>query len=421
MTQRTIRTMWVTLLAVVLLAPLVARSATSERNGFWPEITTVTGLLATSLLVVVVVMTSRIRSITRAFGLATTQAMHRYLGLLTVSMMGVHVGAVLIDSPDNVALLAPGAPLRATAGLVALVGSAALGGLATLQTRRNYEVWRWVHLLLTLVILAGTATHIVLLNHLVRDPYAGAMLGALAGVVGATLLGRWILLPLAAPSFVVDDVRVETPSVSTVTLRPPSDRRPLRFAAGQFVWLRLHRFPRAEHPLTISSAEQDGTRPSFTFRHRGPWTRDRFAQVRPGDRVWLDGPHGAMTPEPTGVGLVLVAGGIGITPTMSILRTLARHGDPRAIRVVLVNRPGDEFFGDELAALGTRLQLTVTDASGMRISAALLEGLLPPAFVRNQLEYFACGPVALVDDTTLALSELGIPHSRVHTELFDVA
>jgi ferredoxin-NADP reductase len=76
-------------------------------------------------------------------------------------------------------------------------------------------------------------------------------------------------------------------------------------------------WPRAEHP----DAKE------FTIKALGDFT-ELLIGLRPGRRVYLDGPHGQFTID--GVrssGFVFIAGGVGITPMMSILRTLADRGD----------------------------------------------------------------------------------------------
>ena len=418
MTPAATRVAWTALFALALLGPIAARMVTTERTGFWPEASIVTGLLATSLLAAVLVLTSRVHSITRAFGMSTVSATHRYLGLLVVAMMAAHVAAVVIGDPGNVRLLSPAAPSVAMFGMAGLIGVCALGALSGATRRGRYQRWRWGHIGLAALVLATTTTHIVLLHHLVEDPIEGALLGGMAGVVAAVLIGRWVIFPMTSGgSFVVVEVHADSPTVSTLTLRPRRTAGRMQFAAGQFAWLRTHRVPIVEHPYTISSAEQDGARPTFTFR-RGGVSATTLQNLRLGDQVWLDGPHGDMTPA-SNAGVVLVAGGVGITPMLSILRTMARDGDARPVRVLLADRPGETLFRAELTQLQTQLTMTVTETERVPVTATTLENLLPPPFLRDRLDYFVCGPNRLIDDTTTSLSALGVPAGRVHTERFD--
>jgi NAD(P)H-flavin reductase len=134
--------------------------------------------------------------------------------------------------------------------------------------------------------------------------------------------------------------------------------------------------------------------------------------------IVLDGPHGSFTPDaPERVdGLVLIAGGVGITPMMSMLRTLAERGDRRLHRVVLAERPDQPLFGPELEVLGRRLDLDVLRTAGRRVDADLLAEILPRA--RGRLEYYVCGPPGLLTGSLAALDQLGVPPGRIHSEQF---
>jgi len=420
MNLRLIRAAWILALVAALSGPLVLRLITLERTSLWTELSVITGLEATGLLVSVVVMSARVKSITRAFGMAITMSAHRMLGLLTVAMMAGHVVAVLIANPASVALLSPAAPARAVFAQVALYATVALSGLTALRARQAFQAWRWVHIGLTATILAGTAGHVVLLQHLILDPISGAWLGAAGGLVAAVSAWRW-LSPLSPRSaYMVVDNRAESPTVTTLVLRPRAgETQALRFKAGQFAWLRLGRAPVDEHAFTISSAEGDD--PAVTFRHRGAYTSQRLSGLRPGSTVWLDGPHGDMTTDGRTRGVVLIAAGMGITPMMSMVRTMAARRDPRSVRVILADAPGNLLFRGELQDLRGRLEMDVHEMGRSTLTPRKLGALLPDRFVRDRLDYFVCGPPAMVDATVSALTLLGVPDPRVHTELFDIA
>ncbi|MFN2496145.1 MAG: FAD-binding oxidoreductase, partial [Pseudonocardiaceae bacterium] len=233
------------------------------------------------------------------------------------------------------------------------------------------------------------------------------------------------------------EVRPETDTVSTLVLQPHRNRhgqgfRSLEFAAGQFAWLRLEPSITAqEHPFTIASSAHLGVWTEFTVRHTGDFT-NQLGRLRPGSRVWVDGPHGAFTVDlQRTTGLVLIAGGVGITPMMSMLRTLAHRRDRRPHRLVVAARTVDDLlFRAELGRLQERLDLTIVEllrrpprdwrgASG-DVDELLLAELLPGPFRRNQLDYFICGPPAMVTDVLMALDALDVPHPRIHTEQFDL-
>jgi predicted ferric reductase len=438
------RTFWAAAFLAVLLVPLLLVLGVAERSSVVARLSGGMGLLAASVLVCAVVLPSRLRSLTHTFGIERVIGLHRYVGVLAAVLVFAHLALVVAADPANVALLDVfNAPNRARAATGATVGIGAMIVLAVLRKRRQhrYEVWRWVHLSLAGSVLVLSALHIWLLDHLVRDPAMRLWFLVLAlGVLGV-LAYRWIWRAFfdVSSEYVVREVRPETDSVSTLVLEPRRERdrpgiphRSLEFAAGQFAWLRLEPSLTAqEHPFTIASSAHLGVWTEFTIRHTGDFTNE-LGRLRPGRRVWVDGPHGSFTADlERTTGLVLIAGGVGITPMMSMLRTLAHRRDRRPHRLIVVARTVDDLlFRAELRQLREQLDLTLvellrkppegwTGATGA-VDEALLSDVLPGPFRRNQLDYFICGPPAMVTDVLLALDALGIPHPRIHTEQFDL-
>lgn len=450
------RTLWATVFLAVLLAPVLlapvlhsrgagivspARPA-SAGSSLLSELSVGMGLLATSMLVCAVVLPSRLRSLTRTFGIDGVLSIHRFVGLTVTLLVGLHVVLVLAANPANVALFdALHAPNRARAGLGAAVALGALSLLAVLRKRlrQRYEVWRWVHVVLASAVLMLSGLHVWWLHHLVRDAAMRALFAVLGLGVLVVLAYRWLWLPVfgARREYVVREVRPETSTVSTLVLEPRRDGprrgyRTLEFAPGQFAWLRLNPSMWAqEHPFTIASSAHLGLWTEFTIRHSGDFTRE-LRLLRPGNPVWVDGPHGAFTIDlQRTTGLVMIAGGVGITPMMSMLRTLAHRRDRLPHRLLIVARTVEDLlFRAEIRQLQGQLDLTViellrqpppdwTGASGT-VDENLLTTLLPGKFRRDQLDYYLCGPPALVTDVLAVLDELDVPQPRIHTEQFDL-
>ena len=437
------RVLWAAAFLVTVLGPLLLSLVTGSDNPLTSQLAVQTGLLATGLLVCAVIAPSRLRSLTRALGIEGVLGVHRVVGLLATLMVILHVMLVLAANPNSVTLFDPRqwtmasrAAVGATVGLVVLIGLAVLRH----RVRRRYALWRWVHLVLAGSVLVLTALHIWWLQHLVNDPVLRAAFGLLlAGVLGV-LSYRWLWRPCfdKRSAYEVLEVRAETENVHTLVIGP---RRPrhgfdtstLAFEPGQFAWLRVKRSVTAEeHPFTITSCPRESAAVEFTIRNAGDFTSS-VATLKPGDPVWIDGPHGAFTWDDRAYrrALVLIAAGVGITPMISMLRTLAFRGDGRPVLLLSGARTVDELlFRDELRELGDQLDLTVvevlsrppadwTGRSG-RIDRVLLRQVLPERSGRHKIEYFICGPSPMVTDVLLALQELRIDPSHIHTEQFDM-
>jgi predicted ferric reductase len=218
----------------------------------------------------------------------------------------------------------------------------------------------------------------------------------------------------------------------TVTVRPEGHAG-FRFSAGQFAWLTLRASPFAarEHPFSFSGSAADASALRFTIKELGDFTRT-IGGLKAGEAAYVDGPHGVFTFDhhPAARRFVFVAGGIGIAPIVSMLRTLADRRDERPVRLIYGNRCWDGVtFREELQALAGRLRLTVvhvlqeppadwTGAQGV-LSEAVVRAALPPE--ERDATFFLCGPKPMSDSVQRTLRHLGVPLHRVHCELFDMA
>src|SRR5262249_42367003 len=153
-------------------------------------------------------------------------------------------------------------------------------------------------------------------------------------------------------------------------------------------------------------------------------------QLSPGTTAYVDGPHGVFSMDrDEGPGFGFIAGGVGITGLLSMLRTMADRRDVRP--AVLVYAHGDwegVAFREWLERLGNRVTLPVVlvltrppaDWVGEAgfVRADLLARPLPHGYRRFQ--FFICGPAPMMDAAERALAELGVPDARIHTERYDM-
>jgi predicted ferric reductase len=417
------RALWTAALVVLVVVPVVLMAARSGGDSVAGMLSVGLGLLALGLLVVVVVVPSRVRSLTRAFGVEKVMGLHRWLGILAIVLVGLHLTVAIANHPRLLNPLTATTPAKA--GWTS-VGALLLVGLVAYRGRRpgaRYEIWARLHVLLAAGALLLAGLHVWWLQNLVTDPVMRVVLSALVLVLLGVLAHRWVWRPLFSRqgAYVVYGVRRESPTVSTLVLAPVHLRRGgLRFDPGQFVWLRLKRavVGTEEHPFTIASSATVTGRLELTVRDQGDFS-GLLSTLRTGSKVWLDGPHGSFTADTAdrSAGLVLLAGGVGITPMMSMLRTLADRGDRRTHRLVVAERGTEPLFADELTALSRRLDLRVTRTEGRRIDADLIDEVVP-AGERHALDYFVCGSPSVLAGSLAALEQLGVPPARIHTEQF---
>jgi predicted ferric reductase len=225
----------------------------------------------------------------------------------------------------------------------------------------------------------------------------------------------------------------ETSSRTWLLTLEPEGGGALDFAAGQFAFVTFAESPYSleQHPFSIASSARRGDHLEFAVKELGDFT-STVGQLPVGQRAFVDGPYGSMQ-LPAGAagseGLILVAGGIGVTPAMSMLRTLADDGHRGPLVLIQAdNRLDDVAYVDEIDALRAVLDLTVVRVlaepppdwqgeSGF-VTAELLARHLPPR--TEAWDHVLCGPGPMMETAERALLGLGVPAERVHSERFDI-
>ena len=207
---------------------------------------------------------------------------------------------------------------------------------------------------------------------------------------------------------------------------------PFAFVPGQFLnvslWIGGAKMNRS---YSISSSPTQREYVELTVRRepRGAVSRHIVDLLRVGDEIEAGGPVGRFTFSGTEAdSIVLVSGGVGITPMMSIARWLTERSWPGDIYFVHACRtPVDFIFANEVAALADRnprLHVAVivespegTDWRGSqgRITKDWLAQAVPGLASRR---VHLCGPPSMMDATQAVLLELGVPPDQVKTELF---
>jgi ferredoxin-NADP reductase/ferredoxin len=229
------------------------------------------------------------------------------------------------------------------------------------------------------------------------------------------------------------EVEQVTHNVKTFRFRTLDGREiPFDYLPGQFLTLNIapDGIP-TRRSYTIASSPTWRDRVEITVKREphGLVSRWLHDELKVGDEVEIEAPSGTFTFNgEQGQGIVLIGGGIGITPMMSVARYLTEIRWSGQISLILGFRaPRDFVFRQELEELKTRnanLNLTVTMSnpgdetwSGARghISSELLLSAAPDIAARRA---HICGPPAMMDAVKAALLKLGAPEDQVRTEAF---
>ncbi len=218
----------------------------------------------------------------------------------------------------------------------------------------------------------------------------------------------------------VDRVVEEAPGVVSVIIRGRNLHQ-LGASGGQFFNWRFAQKGHfmVQHPYSLSAAPTDKYL-RITVKDLGDHSRD-LINLRPGTRVFMEGPYGAFTKNrATRKHVLLVGGGVGITPIRAIAE---EFGD--TVNMDLIYRVSDEselVLKDELDYLADRSggALKVHYMIGSRhqfpINVKTLQRIVPAL---ADSDIYVCGPTGLVESVVKAASEAGVPKNRIHHEEFE--
>jgi len=240
---------------------------------------------------------------------------------------------------------------------------------------------------------------------------------------------------LARQPYRVKAVEQESHNVWTLKLAPPERDAIYDYQPGQFQFITLQRsagLPVEEHHWTISSSPTQKDYISSTIKESGDFT-STMGKTAVGDTATVEGPFGrfSYTFYPHDKEYVFVAGGIGITPLMSMLRHMRDTGKDAKVLLIYANRTEkDILFRSEIAEMeaGSRPRLTVVHLlsrpepgwpgrSG-RIDREGLADLAGPD--SPEKAYYVCAPPAMATVVINGLRSMGVPYCRIRSEEFSL-
>ena len=233
----------------------------------------------------------------------------------------------------------------------------------------------------------------------------------------------------------VSRINRESASVVSLTLTP-ADNRPLVAALpGQFIILRIQ--PKPNSPVLLRNyslsdlPSADHYRVSIKLEENGAASTYLHRQIREDDLLEVAAPRGNFTLQPGPKPVVLVSAGVGATPVLAMLHSLALEISPREVWWLFGARNGEEHpFAEESRDLikalprGRRFfaysrplsrdRLGVDFDYTGQITVEALEKLGTPC----DADFYLCGPAGFMRDLREGLVASGVSDNRVHTEIF---
>ena len=398
------------------------------------------GLLASDLMILQVVLLARIPWVERAWGHDLLTRRHRWIGFASFWLMIAHVAlfalervtrdpAAALQALTQVFVTDPWM-LSATVGTLLLV-LVVVTSIRAARRRLRYESWHLLHLY-SYAGIAASFPHTLTDGADFHQAWTRVYWWSLYGFAFAVTLLYRLALPVRRSlrhRLRVESIRVEAPGVVSVTVTGHRLER-MRTASGQFFIWRFLDGPgwTRGHPYTLSAAPA-GERLRITVKAVGDGG-ERAARLTPGTRVLIEGPYGTFTARRrTQPRMLMIAAGIGITP----LRALLEDSDYAPGEATLLYRYSEDQHAvliEELRALAARRGVELIPLPGPRGAEASWQAAGPAPRTDDaqalgnlvpdvaHCDVYACGPPVWLTAVRKAARGAGAHRDHVHTEEF---
>lgn len=287
----------------------------------------------------------------------------------------------------------------------------------------SYEFWRNLHKVNGLVF-------IFILVHVFLNAVSGswfyyqwAVFAAVFGGIG--LHKGYKYFQVRNNPYEVVSVSEEAERIWNVCLKG----KHFDYKPGQFMFVSLKRDGKTseEHPFTISSSPAR-EEVCFTPKELGDFT-STIKDTKTGDKAYIDGPYGVFSfLNVPGDKLVFIAGGIGITPFLSMLRYMKDKNISKEVFLFWGNKSEKEMpFPDEFKELSEELAgftfvPVMSNQEDWPHEKGHITGDLIKKYVENYKEYefFICGPPPMLKAVLKALADMGVSEEKIHVEVFEL-
>ncbi len=422
--------------AAVVLPATAATFLGEGTSSSLHEVAKHVALAGFMILVLQVLLAARIRWIERAFGFDMVIRFHKHMAVFAAALLLAHPVLLALSGGGWRLLIGLGLPWYIWVGKGALV-LVLLQVLTSLYQERltlKFEGWRSPHDVGAPLVIVLGFTHSWVVGDDLEIPFLQALWGLMLGLAVLLFAHHRFVRPrlLRKKAYRVVEVRPEAEDVHTVMMAPPEGERVPDYLPGQFHFVTFYRgrgLPVEEHHWTISSSPAKQGFVSSTIKNLGDFTSTVW-MTKPGDLAAVHGPFGRFSYRfhPEEKDLVFLAGGIGITPLMSMIRHMRDTGDNRSVLLLYANRNEEQIvFQQELAriASGEHPRLRVVHVLSRPGEGWTGEtGHLDRDKIQSLCDgmegkvFYVCGPPGMRRSVLAGLEELGVPDRSIRLEIF---
>ncbi len=290
----------------------------------------------------------------------------------------------------------------------------------TLYFRPKYHIWKWTHKFMGIAFfLIGMHAYLIpsdTSTYLPLRIYVLVVSGvALCVYFYHTILDLFIKRGL---KYRVSKVKILGDGITEVILKPVKEK--IDFLPGQFAFITFKdkHVSSESHPFSISSGLGD-EKISFTIKNLGDWTQN-INKLSEGSEALVEGPFGKFTySEAEFKKQIWIAGGIGVTPFISMAKSLKEEDGYRVDLYYCVKNPSEAVYLNELQKIGNNLIHIIphySDTAGY-INATIIND---KSGSLDRRSIFICSPVPMIQALRRQFATLGVPGTSIYSEEFSL-
>ncbi len=412
--------------AVLSLVPLVVWVTMMPLKlrflGLGPALTSmgqVTGLVGMAMFSLALVLHLRMGVIEGLFGgLDRVYRAHHVFGGVAFALLLFHpvflaLRFVSVSVRDAALFLLPGKDHSINFGIYALVLLEALL-VITFFIKWKYQKWKFSHSFLSLAFFLASLHVFFVSSDVSRNIVLWAYMLILAVVGLLAFVVRKVFPPDNRYEYRVQQVTKLNAAITEVSLMPTG--KVMAYRAGQFAYVSFwsRKVSREWHPFSISSSpDEAGLR--FTVKDLGDFT-SALHSLKEDDQAIVEGPYGRFSYELCGRNQLWIAAGIGITPFLSMARSVGDHLYQHSFVLVYVVSGEEEaiYLGELRSKVHKAFKLILYESSKEgRVTA---EKIMQKVKDASEREILICGPPPMMQSLKKQFAGIGV--KSVHTEEF---
>ncbi len=429
------------LYVLIVASPLILillRGPTTD-HGMIYEIGKAFALMGFMMIGMQFILSSRRKWIERPFGLDMVFSYHKAMAVLAGVLILAHPVLLSIGLDDFGLLTSLSLPWYIWLGKVGvlLIILQIVISLFRIKFHLKFEKWRFLHNIAGGTLLAGAFVHSLVTSHADLHLASLQVLWWVFLFVGlAFYVHHKFIVPavLKKNAYTVSGIRQAVHNVWTLELAPPESKKLFSYLPGQFQFIKLHRgrgLPEEEHHFTISSSPTQPGTVTSSIKESGDFT-STIRKTQQGDTVSVEAPFGRFSHVlyPQDKNFVFIAGGIGITPLMSMLRHMRGKNSPFKVLLFYGNHTEDDIvFREELdtIAASESPQLKVVHVLDHPNGTWNGEtGFVDQALLKKYIDnfkdkaYYVCCPPAMRKSILKILKNNNVKNNQIRVEIFSL-